>query len=78
MRAVIDRIERNLAVVLTGEDGCIKVNIPMILLPEGCRESDVLDITIEKLENATEDAKGRSKSLIEKLRKKGQSRIIHD
>jgi len=78
MKAVIDRIEGDLAVILMGDDGRIRVNMPMILLPEGCRESDVLDIAIKKLKNATEDAKDRTKSLMEKLKKKGQSGIIHD
>ena len=50
MKAVIDRIEGELAVLLMGEDGSIKVNMPLILLPEGCKESDVLDIAIERNE----------------------------
>ena len=80
MKAVIDRIEGKLAVLLMGEDGSIKVNIPLILLPEGCREGDVLDIEIRKDENATIEAKNRSKNLIEKLRRKGQAEggIIQD
>jgi hypothetical protein len=72
MKAVIDRIEGKLAVLLMGEDGSIKVNMPLILLPEGCREGDVLDIAIRKDEKATVEAKNRSKNLIEKLRRKGQ------
>jgi hypothetical protein len=72
MKAVIDRIEGELAVLLMGEDGGIKVNMPLILLPEGCREGDVLDITIKKDEKTTVEAKDRSKSLIEKLKRKGQ------
>jgi hypothetical protein len=80
MKAVIDRIEGKLAVLLMGEDGSIKVNMPLILLPEGCKEGDVLDITISRNENATSSAKDRSKSLIEKLKRKGQDKggIIHD
>ena len=72
MKAVIDRIEENLAVLLMGEDGSIKVNTPLILLPDGCREGDVLDISISKDEKATVEAKERSKNLIEKLKRKGQ------
>ena len=80
MKAVIDRIEGKLAVLLMGEDGSIKVNMPLILLPEGCREGDVLDIAIRKDEKATVEAKNRSKNLIEKLRRKGQDEggIIQD
>jgi hypothetical protein len=74
MKAVIDRIEGELAVLLMGEDGSVKANVPLILLPEGCREGDVLDIAIKKDEKATVEAKDRSKSLIEKLKRKGQDK----
>ena len=80
MKAVIDRIEGKLAVLLMGEDGSINVNMPLILLPEGCREGDVLDVAIRKDENATIEAKDRSKNLIEKLKLKGLDKegIIQD
>ena len=78
MKVVIDRIEGKLAVLLMGENGSIKVNMPLILLPEGCKEGDVLDVSIKKNVKATLAAKNRSKDLIEKLKKKGQSGIIQD
>jgi hypothetical protein len=80
MKAVIDRVEGKLAVLLIGEDGSIKVNMPLILLPEGCKEGDVLNITINRNENATQSAKDQSKNLIEKLKRKGQDKggIIQD
>ena len=74
MKAVIDRIEGKLAVLLMGVDGSMKVNMPLILLPEGCKEGDVLDIEFRKDENATVEAKDRSKNLIEKLKRKGQDK----
>jgi hypothetical protein len=74
MKAVIDRIEGKLAVLLIGEDGGVIVNMPLILLPEGCKEGDVLDIAIRKDEKATVEAKDRSKNLIEKLKRKGQDK----
>jgi hypothetical protein len=74
MKAVIDRIEGNVAVLLMGEDGSQKVNMPLILIPEGCKEGDVLDIAINKDEKATVEAKDKSKSLIEKLKRKGQGK----
>jgi hypothetical protein len=75
MKAVIDRIEGKLAVLLMGS---AKVNMPVILLPEGCKEGDVLDVSIKKNAKATLTAKNRSKGLIEKLKKKGQGGIIQD
>ena len=74
MKAVIDRIEGKLAVLLLGVDGSMKVNMPLILLPEGCKEGDVLDIEFRKDENATVEAKDRSKNLIEKLKRKGKDK----
>jgi hypothetical protein len=71
MKATIDRIEGGLAVLLVGEDGKTRVNVPLILLPEGCREGDILDITIVRDEKATRETKDQVSSLIEKLKKKG-------
>jgi hypothetical protein len=74
MKAVIDRIEGKIAVLLVGEDGSQTVNMPLILIPEGGKEGDVLDIAIKKDEKATVEAKDQSKSLIEKLKRKGQGK----
>jgi hypothetical protein len=71
MKATIDRIEGKMAVLLMGEDGKTRVNVPLILLPEGCREGDILDITIVRDEKATRETKEQVSSLIEKLKKKG-------
>jgi len=71
MKAVIDRIEGKLAVLLMGDDGSIRVNMPLILLPDGCKEGDILNLTIEKGDKATTEAKERSRALIEKLKRKG-------
>lgn len=78
MKAVIDRIESKFAVLLMGEDGSTKVNMPMALLPAECREGDVLEVTFKRDENATHEAKDRSKSLMEKLKKKRPSEMIKD
>jgi hypothetical protein len=74
MKAVIDRIEGKLAILLMGEDGSQKVNMPLILMPEGCKEGDVLDIAIRMDEKATGEAIDQSKNLIEKLKKRGQGK----
>jgi hypothetical protein len=80
MKAVIDRIEGELAVLLMGEEGKIRVNFPISLLPEGNKESDVLSITIERDPQATQQTKERTSSLMEKLKKKseGKTGIIRD
>jgi hypothetical protein len=72
MKAVIDRVEGDLAVVLMGDKGEFKLNIPLSLLPEGCKEGDVLNVSFERDPGATEQAKERTSSLMDKLKKKGQ------
>lgn len=37
-------------------------------MPKGCREGDIVDITINKDEKATEDAMKRVSDMIEKLK----------
>jgi hypothetical protein len=70
MKATIDRIEGKLAVILIRDVESIKLDIPLILLPEGSKEGDILDIDIYKDEKETEAAKTRISSLIEKLKSK--------
>ena len=80
MKAVIDRVEGELAVLLVGDKGEIRVNLPLSLLPEGSKESDVLNIAIERDQQATSQAKERTSSLMERLKKKsqGKTEIIRD
>ena len=79
MKATIDRIEGNIAIVLVGDEG-IKLDIPLSLLPADCRESDVLNLSIERDPEATSQAKERVSDLMEKLKKKSQGKagIIQD
>jgi len=74
MKAVIDRIENEIAVLLIGEEEKTRVNFPITLLPEECKESDVLNISIERDTAATQQAKERTSSLMEKLKKKNQGK----
>jgi hypothetical protein len=74
MKAVIDRVEGELAVLLLGDKGEFNLNFPISLLPEGCRESDVLNISIERDVVGTEQAKERVSGMMEKLKKKSQGK----
>ena len=71
MKATIDRIEGKIAVLLVGDEST-KLNLPLSLLPEGCKEGDVLNISIERDSAATDQSKERVTDLMEKLKKKGQ------
>jgi hypothetical protein len=70
MKAIIDRIEGPVAVLILGEAESIQVNLPVSLLPPGCQEGDILLIRIERDRVATEAAQDRVSGLIEKLRKR--------
>jgi hypothetical protein len=68
----LDRIEDSTAVLLLRDDESIKVNIPFCLLPQESKEGDILDISIDKDVQETEDAKERVSALLEKLKNKNQ------
>jgi hypothetical protein len=70
MKATIDRIEGTIAVLISRDDESLRLNVPVLLLPPGCREGDILTIGIERDGTATEAAKERVSGLIEKLKKR--------
>jgi S-adenosylmethionine synthetase len=71
-KVTLDRIEEDIAVLLVRDEEKIKINIPFFLLPEGSKEGDILDITIDKDIQETEAAKERVSSLLEKLKNKNK------
>ena len=74
MKAVIDRVEGELAVLLLGDKGEFKLNFPLSLLPDGCKEGDILNLSIERDPAATEQARVRVSSRMEKLKKKSEGK----
>ena len=74
MKAVIDRFEGELAVLLLGDKGGFRLNFPLSLLPAGCKEGDILNISIERDLAATEQARTQVSELMKKLKKKGQGK----
>lgn len=70
MKATIDRFEEDVAVLIVRGDVPTVIHFPEWLLPEDCREGDILDITITRDVEGTEAAKKRVSDLIEKLKKK--------
>jgi hypothetical protein len=69
MKMVIDRVETTTAVLILLDDESVRLEIPSLLLPPGCREGDILTIRIERDIRSTEAAKSRVSYLIEKLKK---------
>jgi hypothetical protein len=70
MKVSIDRIEQGVAVLLIQDDSSGIIRVPIILLPPGCREGDVLSLTLETDHGETAAAKERVTGLIDKLKKK--------
>ncbi len=69
-KVTIDRIEEGIAVLLVRDEEEININIPLILLPSGSKEGDILDIAITRDVQETEAAKERVSALLEKLKNK--------
>jgi hypothetical protein len=71
MKAVVDRIEEPVAVLIASEGEPARISVPVSLLPPGTREGDVVTLTLERDEEATRAAKERVAGLIARL-KNGQ------
>ena len=70
MKVSIDRIEQEVAVLVVQDDPSGIIRVPVSLLPPGCREGDVLNMTLEADLLETASAKERVAGLIDKLKKK--------
>jgi hypothetical protein len=56
------------------DDESVMINIPLILLPGGSREGDILDIYITRDVRGTETAKREVSTLLEQLQNKGENK----
>jgi hypothetical protein len=70
MKVTIDRFEDGYAVLLIRGEESEHIDFPVKLLPEGCKEGDILDINITRDVASTEETRQRVSDLIEKLKKK--------
>jgi hypothetical protein len=66
MKAVVDRIEGDFAILLLGDEE-YKVNMPLKYLPERVSESDILHINFRIDHEATEKQKKKVIDLLNKL-----------
>ncbi|MEI6105028.1 MAG: DUF3006 domain-containing protein [Methanothrix sp.] len=73
MKAIIDRVEGKIAVLLLGDEST-KLNIPLSQLPDGCKEGDILNMSFERDVVGTEQTKERISDLMDKLKKKNQGK----
>jgi hypothetical protein len=72
LKAVVDRIENQTAVVLFGDEETA-VNIPLVLLPEGTKEGSFLKVTIDLDLDGEEAQREKISSLLDRLKKKNGS-----
>ncbi len=71
MRAVIDRFEGDIAVVLLG-DREWRVDLPVSMLPEAAAEGDVLEISMEIDRDEAERTRDSMRERIDRLRRLGR------
>jgi hypothetical protein len=69
MKAMIDRLEEGTAVLISLDDETLRVNVPVLLLPKGSREGDILTITFERDVEATRAAHERMAGLVDRLKR---------
>jgi hypothetical protein len=69
MKAVIDRFEGNVAVLLVG-DNEVKVDLPKALLPKGSKEGSWLKLTIELDQAGTAKQEEKIQGMLDKLKNK--------
>jgi len=67
MKAFVDRIENDMAVLLLGEDGNVQVNVPLSWLPPDVSEGIYLDVTFTVDKDTTKRAKDDVQALLESM-----------
>jgi len=68
MKATIDRIEGNTAILISQDDEAMRFSLPVSLLPPDAKEGDILTIGIERDKTATKEVKERLSDRIERLK----------
>ncbi len=72
MKAIIDRIEEGLAVLLIQPDEQQELHWPVKYLPKEAKEGSVLNIRVEVGQEETKERLDKSRSLIDKLKNKNK------
>jgi hypothetical protein len=75
LKVSVDRIEEGIAVLVMHDDPYGLIHLPVSFLPPGCKEGDVLALTIKADPEGTAAARERISGLIKKLKKKEYSEI---
>jgi len=70
MKLTIDRIEGDVAVLVSCGEKPRNVNLPLTFLPPGSSEGDVITLEITRDEETTRDTRNRVRDLIARLKSK--------
>ena len=71
MKAVVDRIEGDRAVLLFGDEE-IKVDFPLVLLPAGVNEGSIIQATFQLDHVSESQQREKISDLLEKLKDKNK------
>jgi len=67
VQATVDRIEEEVAVLIPDTLNPKPITLPTALLPEGCREGDIVRLTLEPAPDATRTRRERIAGTIARL-----------
>jgi hypothetical protein len=70
VQATIDRIDGDVAVLVLDTRNPETITIPSILIPDGCREGDIVRLTLEPDPEATRIGRERIAGTIDRLTRK--------
>ena len=71
MKAVIDRIEENIAVILF-EEQKLQIDVPVELLPSNIKEGTWLNVNFTVDDDFTAEMYRKNKELLEKIKRKNR------
>ena len=81
VQATIDRIEGDVAVLVLGHRHPQTITVPSILIPDGCREGDIVRLTLEPDPEATRTGQGTDRGndspAHRKIKISGTNNIFH-
>ena len=74
MKMTIDRIDGNIAVLMSREDESLRITVPILLLPLGSREGDIISMTLDADPAETKSARDRITGIVNRMRTTAQTR----
>ena len=70
IRAVIDRIDEGVAVLILCGAAGKTITLPSSLLPDGAKEGDIVSLSVQPDPDATQTERAQVAATIERLRKR--------